>query len=71
VDIQAFVIGPDRDFQDLYGDWAMQSEIGEAGCVLVRPDGYICFRHATKSTMAVELLSNAMAQILGSKDSVK
>lgn len=70
VDIQAFVIGPGRDFQDLYGDWATQSEIAEAGCVLVRPDGYICFRHATESTMAVELLSNAMAQILGRKDSV-
>jgi 2,4-dichlorophenol 6-monooxygenase len=67
VDIQAFVIGPGRDFQDIYNDWANQREIREAGCILVRPDGYICFRHfnPTAIEMAVEFVSGAMAQILG------
>lgn len=69
VDIQAFIIGPGRDFQDVYGDWANQRETKEAGCVLVRPDGYICFRHAnpTPIELAVELIFNTMTQILGTK----
>lgn len=67
VDIQTFIIGPGRAVKDINGDWAKQREIREAGCVLVRPDGYICFRHSTATAMGRELLLNAMIQILGKK----
>ena len=31
--------------RDLYGDWARIREIDEAGALLVRPDGFIAWRH--------------------------
>jgi hypothetical protein len=44
VQIAPFVIGPERDVLDLYGDWAALSEVGEGGCVLVRPDLHVAWR---------------------------
>ncbi|MET4141929.1 FAD-dependent monooxygenase [Pedobacter sp. UYP1] len=44
VSIRTFIIGPGRDVQDLYGDWAEIREVKEEGCILVRPDGYIMWR---------------------------
>jgi 2,4-dichlorophenol 6-monooxygenase len=34
------VIGPGREYIDLYGDWAGAREVGEDGRVLVRPDAH-------------------------------
>jgi 2,4-dichlorophenol 6-monooxygenase len=31
--------------QDVYGDWFRLREIEEAGALLVRPDGYVAWRH--------------------------
>ena len=42
--VTVITIGPGADYEDLYGDWARLREVGEAGCVLVRPDNYVCFR---------------------------
>jgi 2,4-dichlorophenol 6-monooxygenase len=44
--IEGFVIGPGRDFTDLYGEWAEAREIGESGCLLVRPDAHVGWRAA-------------------------
>jgi 2,4-dichlorophenol 6-monooxygenase len=44
VPIEPFVIGPGRELEDLYGDWARAREIPDQGCLLVRPDAHIAFR---------------------------
>ncbi|GAA5034342.1 FAD-dependent monooxygenase [Microbacterium fluvii] len=44
VPIAAVRIGAGADVADLYGAWAEASQIGETGCVLVRPDQHIAWR---------------------------
>jgi 2,4-dichlorophenol 6-monooxygenase len=67
VEIAAFVIGPGRELTDIYGAWPEASEIEEGGCLLVRPDQHVAFRHASAAPDALGLLSDAMAHILGFK----
>jgi 2,4-dichlorophenol 6-monooxygenase len=63
--IAAFVIGPGRDVEDIFGDWAEAREIDETGCILVRPDMHVGFRHHAASKDAKALLSSALDRILG------
>jgi 2,4-dichlorophenol 6-monooxygenase len=65
VEIATHVIGPGREAQDVFGDWAEAREIAEDGCILVRPDHHVCFRHASIAANARELLAGALAQVLG------
>ncbi|MEV7341079.1 FAD-dependent monooxygenase [Streptomyces sp. NPDC093544] len=65
VDVATVVIGPGREYEDPYGDWARLSEISDAGALLVRPDGFVAFRHPAASEAAEELLSAALRRILG------
>ncbi|MDX2377529.1 FAD-dependent monooxygenase [Microbacterium sp. LRZ72] len=44
VPIAAHRIGHGGDIADLYAQWADVSEIGERGCVLVRPDQHVAWR---------------------------
>jgi 2,4-dichlorophenol 6-monooxygenase len=44
VDLVAHVIGPGREYTDLYDDWARLREVREDGCVLVRPDAHGAWR---------------------------
>ena len=44
LDIAAYVIGPGREYTDLYDDWARLREVEEDGCVLVRPDAHVAWR---------------------------
>jgi 2,4-dichlorophenol 6-monooxygenase len=62
--IEGFVIGPGRDFTDLYGEWAEAREIAESGCLLVRPDAHVGWRAAEAGDEENRLL-RAVAQILG------
>jgi 2,4-dichlorophenol 6-monooxygenase len=62
--IEAFVIGPGRDFTDLYGEWAEAREIGESGCLLVRPDAHVGWR-AAEAGDEQNRLSAAVARMLG------
>ncbi|WP_433371388.1 FAD-dependent oxidoreductase [Actinoplanes sp. CA-142083] len=39
-------IGPGCEVADLYGTWAEIAEIGETGCLLVRPDQHVAWRRA-------------------------
>jgi 2,4-dichlorophenol 6-monooxygenase len=41
------VIGPARQYTDLYDDWARLREVSEDGCVLVRPDAHVGWRAAS------------------------
>ena len=64
LEIAAVVIGPGHELTDLYGDWAEAREIGEDGCVLVRPDAHVGWRAAASGNEQQRLLE-AMSSILG------
>ena len=54
--------------QDPYFDWHRAREVDEAGAILVRPDGYIAWRHtaaADGQQEALELLHHAIGSVLG------
>lgn len=44
IEIQTYSIGWKQDYEDMYFDWAKQSEVEEDGCVLVRPDRFVAWR---------------------------
>ncbi|MGW4487070.1 FAD-dependent monooxygenase [Amycolatopsis sp. NPDC004368] len=46
LDLPVVTIGADSA-RDSYGDWTRTSEIDEAGALLVRPDGYVAWRHSS------------------------
>ena len=43
--IEAHIIGPRQQYVDHTGDWARAREVGDAGCVIPRPDQHVCWRH--------------------------
>ncbi|MCL4105165.1 UNVERIFIED_CONTAM: hypothetical protein GTU68_018872 [Idotea baltica] len=45
VELSAHVIGPRQTYIDHTGDWARLREVTDAGCILVRPDQHVCWRH--------------------------
>ena len=64
IDVAAHVIGPAREYQDLYEDWARAREVGEDGCVLVRPDMHVAWRaNGMADDPAAELLG-VMSRVL-------
>jgi 2,4-dichlorophenol 6-monooxygenase len=68
MEIATAIVGPDRDAEDPYGEWASLRDIDEAGCLLVRPDMQIGFRarHAAASAQDAQAeLAAAFAHILG------
>ena len=71
LDLTAHVIGPDRDYQDYTGDWAVAREIDEAGCLLVRPDQFIAFRHTGAPADARADLMQALTRVLGQAPSAR
>lgn len=44
VSVAAHVIGPRQAYIDHTGDWARAREVGDAGCILTRPDQHVCWR---------------------------
>jgi 2,4-dichlorophenol 6-monooxygenase len=70
MEVATAIVGPDRDFEDAYGEWAALREIDEGGCLLVRPDMQIGFRalHAAATAQdAHARLAAAFNHILGHK----
>jgi 2,4-dichlorophenol 6-monooxygenase len=68
VPVGIHVIGPGRELEDLFGDWAGAREVGEAGCVLVRPDQHVAWRAKDAATDAADAegrLADALSRILG------
>ncbi|ROU03038.1 FAD-dependent oxidoreductase [Histidinibacterium lentulum] len=49
LDIGVHLIGPRRKIVDHTGDWARAREIGDSGCLLVRPDQHVAWRAETVS----------------------
>ena len=65
IEIATVAVGPGQEYEDPYGDWARLSEISDAGALLVRPDGFVAFRHATAAPNTGTLLTDALRRILG------
>ena len=65
VEIRAYQIGPGCEVNDTFGDWALQSEVTDSGCVLVRPDGHVCWRAQMLSAAPTADLTHVMTKILG------
>jgi 2,4-dichlorophenol 6-monooxygenase len=62
--LAAVVIGPGRQFDDLYYAWAEQREVQESGALLVRPDKHIGWRSDQLPDDPEEALLSALRSIL-------
>ncbi len=69
IPIAAHVIGPGREYTDLYDDWARLREVAENGCVLVRPDAHVGWRAHTRVDDAAAELRRALELILDRSES--
>jgi 2,4-dichlorophenol 6-monooxygenase len=71
VEVAAYVIGPGREYIDVYEDWARAREVGEDGCVLIRPDLHVAWRSnglagsAGTAGAAEAELGRVLAAVLG------
>ncbi|RZU20170.1 2,4-dichlorophenol 6-monooxygenase [Kribbella rubisoli] len=65
VPIEPYVIGPGRELDDLYGDWARVREIPDEGCLLVRPDAHIAYRSFEQPDDPTGALQQAVSALLG------
>jgi 2,4-dichlorophenol 6-monooxygenase len=65
LDIVTRVIGPRRDFEDHVGDWARARDIGDTGCLLVRPDHHVAWRSFAITKSPGKDLTAALKKILG------
>jgi 2,4-dichlorophenol 6-monooxygenase len=71
--LRVVVIGAEGT-ADPYGEWWAIREIDEAGVLLVRPDGYIAWRHSEAvwdSGEAKEMLVDALSRLLGTEGVVR
>ncbi len=57
IDMETIVIGPRRAFIDHEGEWARAREVGDSGCVLVRPDHHVAWR-------AEEMVADPAAELV-------
>jgi 2,4-dichlorophenol 6-monooxygenase len=63
LDLRTVRIG-DPGVRDAYGDWSRLSGIDEDGCLLIRPDGYVAYRHPTQSPTPAPDLLKALRHLL-------
>jgi 2,4-dichlorophenol 6-monooxygenase len=64
IEVAAYVIGPGREYTDLYGDWSLLREVAEDGCVLVRPDAHVAWRAASMPSDPEAELREALEAVL-------
>ncbi|WP_433507323.1 FAD-dependent oxidoreductase [Pseudonocardia halophobica] len=64
IEVDAHVIGPGRDYTDVYDDWARLREVSESGCVLVRPDAHVGWRAHELPADPERELTAALAALL-------
>ena len=65
LEIQALVIGPGHELEDLYGDWARLREITDTGCLVVRPDAHVAYRAHSVEADPATALTAAFEGLLG------
>ncbi len=65
IEVRSHVIGPRQPVQDHAGDWARVREIGDTGCLLVRPDHHVAWRAPKLTPDPAADLSRVLSTILG------
>ena len=65
VEVRADQVGPGCEVTDIFGDRAMQSEVSDSGCVLVRPDGHVAWRARMLSADPTGNLDRVILSIMG------
>ncbi|HEY0576310.1 MAG TPA: 2,4-dichlorophenol 6-monooxygenase, partial [Pseudonocardia sp.] len=68
IEIAAHVIGPGREHIDVYEDWTRAREVGEDGCVLVRPDAHVAWRSAHLVDDPAATLLDVLTSVLATHD---
>jgi 2,4-dichlorophenol 6-monooxygenase len=64
LDLPVYRVGVRCEYDDVYGDWARTSEIGDAGALLVRPDRHVAWRAAELSVDPATDLLTALRHVL-------
>jgi 2,4-dichlorophenol 6-monooxygenase len=66
MDVATVVIGPGREYDDLYGEWGRVRGIDDGGVLLARPDNYVAFRQvgAASDAEAEGALESALRTVL-------
>ncbi len=64
IKIETHVIGPRQHYIDHTGDWARAREIGDAGCIITRPDQHVCWRHEGANVDHAAELTRVLSTIL-------
>jgi 2,4-dichlorophenol 6-monooxygenase len=64
LDLAAHTVGHGCEYDDVFGEWARLREIGDRGCLLVRPDRHIAWRSHDAVADPVSALRTALCQIL-------
>ncbi|KAF2087696.1 hypothetical protein K490DRAFT_41286 [Saccharata proteae CBS 121410] len=66
LEMKSYSIGWRQDYEDVYLDWARRREIGEDGCLLVRPDRIVAWRSMgmidCRETKLVEVLRSILSR---------
>ena len=62
--LRCHVIGPRQPFVDHTGDWSRASEVGDTGCLLIRPDHHVAWRSAGLTEDPKADLRRVLSQIL-------
>ncbi|KAI8939955.1 hypothetical protein NX059_003681 [Plenodomus lindquistii] len=65
LEISVYGIGWFQDYEDVYFDWARRREVGDDGCVLVRPDRFVAWRSMGMVDDAEAKLLKVMKRVLG------
>ncbi len=64
VPIRGARVGLREEYDDVLGEWTRIREIGDHGCLLVRPDRFIAWRSHSGVSDPLSALRAAMRQIL-------
>ena len=65
VEIKSYSIGWQQEWEDVYRDWEDRREVEEDGCVLVRPDRFVCWRSMDSECDQEMRLGEVMRKVLG------
>ncbi|MCY4179071.1 MAG: 2,4-dichlorophenol 6-monooxygenase, partial [Litoreibacter sp.] len=64
IKLRTHVVGPRQEYIDHTGDWARAREIGDAGCIITRPDQHVCWRNDVLPDDPAAELTRVLTQIL-------
>lgn len=65
LEIAVHAVGYRCEYDDVLGRWSQLREVGDGGCLLVRPDQHIAFRSADLPAQPQDTLRDALTHVLG------